>query len=88
MQALTDEAKAILREAANGDGTIMSGESLAGPFIEANGKSLIPDEEPRTAAQWKGGLKDLQQRGYVRVRSIKGGIFEVTREGYKVADGI
>ena len=88
MQELTHEAKVILGEAANGDGIIMSDEVLSGRYIQVNGKSLIPSNEPSTVALWTAGLDDLLKHRYVRVRSRKSGIYEVTREGYKVAEAI
>ena len=48
---------------------------------------MIPDE-PRTIAQWVGGLEELAQLGYIRDIGYKGEAFEVTREGYEAADDI
>ncbi len=49
---------------------------------------MIPDEKPRTIAQWVGGLEELVQFGYIRGIGYKGEVFEVTREGYEAADDI
>lgn len=83
---LSDEAKEILREAANGDGWIMHIKGLGWETIRVNNKNMIPDDNPRTVAMWDGGLKDLQRRGYIRDQGHEGKSFEVTREGYQAAD--
>ena len=88
MQVLGDEAKSMLREAVNGDGTVMYGDTLDGPFIQANLKSLIPDKEPRTVARWKDGPEDLRLRGYIRDVGYKREIFKVTTKGYELADAM
>ena len=42
----------------------------------------------RTVARRVGGLEELAQLGYIRNLGYKGGVFEVTREGYEAADEI
>lgn|GEM_PF-6231992 len=42
---LSEEAKAILKEAVSGDGSILHDVHLGGEKIEANRKSLIPDQD-------------------------------------------
>ena len=83
---LSVEAKKLLKEAAAGDGTIMYIRYMGGEVIETNGKAMIPNANPRTIARWKGGLEDLQRRGYIKDPGHKGEVFEVTREGYEAAD--
>ena len=83
---LPNEAKRILLEAASGDGIVMHVRTFGGDAIEANGKGMIPNGDPRTVALWKGGLEDLQRRNYIQDRGHKGELFDVTREGYVAAD--
>ena len=85
---LSDEAKAILKAAAAGDGKIihMRYMDIDGKSIRVGGKDLIPKHDPRTIAIWGGGLEDLQQRRYIEDRGHKGEVFGVTREGYEAAD--
>ena len=87
---LSDEAKTILREAASGGGKVRHFRFLGGQTVQVRGKSLIPDENPRTVARWLGGIEDLRQLRYVKSlgRGKTGELFEVTREGYGVADEI
>ena len=90
--ALSDEAKAMLREAArdSSDGTIMNDPSLNDHHIYAGREQMIPNQEPRTVARWKGGVEDLQRRRYIEDvgSGSTGELFEVTREGYDAADEI
>jgi len=83
---LSDEAKAILVAAASGDGRILCLRHMQGQIIQTSGKQLIPDGDRRTAARWVGGLEDLQRRRYISDIGHKGEVFEVTREGYEMAD--
>ena len=84
---LTTEAKAILKAAAGGDGYIgIQRFAEGGVIIMAGGQNLIPNPAThRTVQMWIGGLEDLKKVGYIRpVREE----FEVTREGYSIADTI
>lgn len=83
---LSVEAKVILLEAVAGDGSVFHDRVMGGQFMQANHKSLIPDEEPRTVALWVGGLEDLRRLGYIKDRGYKGEVFAVTREGYQAAN--
>jgi hypothetical protein len=83
---LSAEAKMILKEAVDSDGHVVHSKSLNGEQIFANGKSLIPNDEPKTIALWAGGLEDLIRCRCIKDRGHKGEIFEVTREGYDAAN--
>ncbi|MDE0003780.1 MAG: hypothetical protein OXQ29_13915, partial [Rhodospirillaceae bacterium] len=84
---LSDEAKAILREAVSGDGRIMNIRVLNGQNIQANGKLLIPPgQKARTVAYWVGGLEDLQRYEYIEDIGYNGEVFKVTIKGYDAAD--
>ena len=85
---LVDESKVILQEAAggDGDGLILSLHTFGGRTIQTNGKSLIPNQEPKTVARWLDGLQDLELHAYIRDNQGKGEVFEVTRKGYEIAD--
>lgn len=111
---LSDEAKAILREAVSSpppDESIYFSADTVAQSDSVISRSPTPDEsiyvvegeriqvgrtsmtpvyaDARTIAYWKEGLKELQQRGYIRDRRISGtsGVFfEVTKKGYEAAD--
>jgi hypothetical protein len=85
---LSEEAKTILVAAASGDGRILCLRHMAGQIIQTSGKQLIPDGNARTIARWTGGVEDLQRRRYITDIGHKGEVFEVTREGYEMADCI
>ena len=85
---LSEEAKALLREAVDGDGEIRRIRILGGQIIQVSRKSLIPDDNPRTIARWLDGLKELQRCQYIECsrRGKTSDSFKVTREGYDAAD--
>ena len=80
------EAQAMLKKAAGGNGYIYYFQPLTGTEIQADGVPMIPSNDPRTIARWVGGLEDLQERGFIRDTDLNGEVFQVTREGYGVAD--
>ena len=94
---LSDEAKAILREAVSSPTPIeyirVVGGEQRGEQIRAGGKNMIPeDADARTIAYWKDGLTELQKRGYISGSETEGTFFtgctffEVTKKGYEAAD--
>ena len=87
---LSEEAKALLREAARegGDGTVIDEPLLNYHYIHASREQMIPNQEPRTVARWKDGLKQLERYGYIEGIGYEGEVFEVTQEGYEAADEI
>lgn len=85
-EELSEEAKAILVAAASADEQILRLRCTTGQIIQVGGENLIPDETPRTTALWLGGFEDLLSRRYIMDVSHKGQVFEITREGYEMAD--
>lgn len=85
---LSNEAKEILKAAANGGGHIRHLRHLGGSGIQAGKIPLMQDASPRAIALWVGGLEDLQRRRYIKDLGHKNELFEVTREGYEAADSL
>ncbi len=85
---LSEEAKAILREAVKADGFIFLMGTLGGTWIQVNGKVMNQDEKPRTLARWEEGLEELRRRRYIKDAGHKGEVFKVTKEGYDAADAL
>ena len=86
---ISKEAELILIEASNDEqGLIIRCESFEGPDISTNRKSLIPDNKPRTIAQWEKGMKDLISFNLIEDTNGKSNKFKVTVKGYKVADDL
>jgi hypothetical protein len=83
---LSEEAKAILRAAADGGGRIKYFKYFGGSSVHAGKETLVENADPRTTAKWVGGLEDLQRRRFIKDLGHKGEVFEVTREGYEAAD--
>ena len=75
-------------EASAGDGMVFYHRSMGGEHIQANWKSLIPENNQRTIALWVGGIEDLVCRRFIKDLGHKGEVFEITREGYEAADEI
>lgn len=85
---LSEEAKTILKAAASrDDGTILKISFIGGRKIQAGGESF-GGERGRDAAKWEAALNQLESEGLVIARGYKGEVFELTHEGWAVADAL
>lgn len=86
---LSNEAKLLLKEASmDTHGTILHVRYLGGTDIQTNGKNLITKLDRRHVAKWEDALQELLTAKLVVARGHKGEIYEVSNEGYKIADMI
>ena len=84
---LSEEAKELLLQAAkNTAGAIVRVRSAGGLVIQAGGKSFVESGDKRSEARWNGALEELLNYGLVNDPTGKGQLFDVTREGFEVAD--
>lgn len=84
---LSEEATIILKEVSKDkNGIIMYLRSSSGRSVQTNSKNLIPDQSRRTVSKWEFGMDELIAYGYVVDRGHKGEVFEITSQGYQVAD--
>lgn len=87
--ALSKEARVLLKEASlDPAGIVMLLHYLGGVTLQANGKDLIADKGRRTVATWEAALQELVAEGLLVERGQQGEVFEVTKEGYEVAENI
>lgn len=85
---LSDEAKEILKAAASqDDGTILKLSFMGGRVIQAGGQSF-GGEHGRNAAKWEAALNQLESTGLIVARGFKGEVFELTHEGWVIADAL
>ena len=87
---LSDIAKILLKEVSqDSQGYIRyffsRGETL---ILIDDGKNIIPDQNPRIAAQWRAALKELKDAELLEDEGNRGEVFVITPRGYKVADTI
>jgi hypothetical protein len=87
--ALSPEAVAMLKTtAADPGGVLTFGRYGAGSEIQSNGQVFNEDSRPRTIALWEGVIEELESQGLLKARGDAREIFEVTRQGYSVADSL
>jgi hypothetical protein len=85
--ALSAEARQLLLEgSADGDGAIMCVEVNEGLILRTNGKQLAEVGNRRSEAKWKRAVADLQRLKLLERLGGDGDVFQVTGEGYEVAD--
>jgi len=85
--AMSDEAKALLIEASiDRNGNIIYSRFLSGESLSTNGKEFLRNATPRDRAKWEGALRELETLSLIKDAGYKGEIFELTREGYDVAE--
>ena len=87
---LSDIAKILLKEVSqDSQGYIRyffsRGETL---ILIDDGKNIIPDQNPRIAAQWRAALKELKDAELLEDEGNRGEVFVITPRGYKVTDTI
>jgi hypothetical protein len=83
---LSPEAKTLLVEAAQDpQGNIMHIKYIGGEDLQTNGKEFIEQGDPRSRAA-QGALEELEEHGLIKALGFKGEVYEVTREGYSMAE--
>lgn len=83
---LSDEAKRLVSEAAAGDGRILMLMTSAGFCLETNGRQVCERNDSRVQAAYRAAVKDLVSRNLLDPVGSKGEAFQLTHEGYKLAD--
>ena len=85
---LSEEAKTLLKAAAaRNDGTILKHATMGGRIIQAGGQQF-GDGRGRESAKWEHALNELESNILVVGRGYKGEVFELTHEGWAVADSL
>lgn len=85
---LSEEAKKLLKAAAKDDhGTILKIAFIGGRIIQAGGEQFGGDHG-REAAKWENALTELESNDLVVSRGYKGEVFELTHQGWQIADAL
>lgn len=86
---LSDEARRLLKEATlDSHGTIIMLRHIGGTDLQTNGKNLIDVQDRKVVAKWESALEQLRLESLVIERGTKGEVFEVTDQGFKIAEHI
>ncbi len=86
--SLSNEAQTLLKVAAQKeDGTILKIAYMGGRVIQAGGQQF-GGERGREAAKWENALNELIENGLVVARGYKDQVFELTHQGWSVADAL
>lgn len=86
-ERLSEEAKRLLVEAAKDrNGTIMSVRYLSGQAIQTNGVNFADSGDRRSIARWEAAIEQLQREELIVERGYKGEVFEITAQGFEVAE--
>ncbi|MEA2876964.1 MAG: hypothetical protein QOF14_2160 [Hyphomicrobiales bacterium] len=84
---MSEEARTLLVEASlDRGGNILHVKFIGGEEIQTNGKQFIQDGDARSRAIWVSALSELSNLGLVRDLGWKGEVYELTREGFDVAE--
>ncbi|MBI2190586.1 MAG: hypothetical protein HYU36_01210 [Planctomycetes bacterium] len=86
--ALTEEARSLLKApASTDDGHILMISHLGGRHVHAGGQTF-GGGHGRESAKWEAALGELERNGLVVARGYKGEVYELTHEGWAVADAL
>jgi hypothetical protein len=84
---LAEAAGELLVAAASDEtGVILCIETFGGTSIQIGGRQFVSANDPRSTAKWRSALDELRRFDLVVDRGYKGEVFNLTAEGYRVAD--
>ena len=84
-----EEAELLTALAHDSSGTVLVTDTLGGSAVEVGDRNFIEGRDDRRGrARWRGAVKRLVELGLLEQRDSAGEVFEVTHEGYRVADVI
>ena len=84
-----DKESILLKEASlDSDGSIHLINALSGLMLQTNNKNLIKSNHRREIAQWEEALESLVYKDLLKETYLSNGhkMFEMTNNGYKIAD--
>jgi len=70
------------------EGQILHSRLLDGEDIGANGRHFLQSADARTAAEWRGAIRRLEDRGPIEPLSDDRDFFRLTDRGYEAAGGL
>jgi hypothetical protein len=85
---LSEEAKLLLKAAAEHDGIIMRLPHLGGTDVQARGRNFVDSKDARTIARWEAAVDELEEHELMQDKAGKQEVYFVTHEGFRVADGL
>ncbi len=87
-ELLSKEARELLLEAVKDPhGSVIRVMTSGGLTIQANSRNMVTEpHDGRCEAIWQGALDELLENDLLADRGYKGEVFQVTREGYALAD--
>lgn len=88
VMGLSDEAKRLLKDAADADGQIIYLHMMDGVLIQVGNENYAANGDARSTARWEGAVDELERLGLVAAQGNKREIFKATREGFDAADEI
>ena len=85
---LSDDAKSVLRAAAEGGGRVTCMRTHGGGWVSAGGTIMKRSDEPRERARWEAAIEELRRHHYLKDMGHKGEVFELTKAGWDMADSL
>jgi hypothetical protein len=82
------EIELLCTTAKDPTGQLLHSRTLDGEGLRANGKHFLQGADARTAAEWFGALRRLEDRGFIAPLSSDRAFFSVTDRGYQAADDL
>jgi hypothetical protein len=84
---LSNEASQLIVEAAaDKNGLILMARTMSGLILRTNERQFSERHDPRSEVNWQRAIRELVQQGLIVGRGNKGEVFNVTAEGFRVAD--
>jgi hypothetical protein len=82
------ETELLWNAARDPQGQILHSDILSGEGLRASDRQFLEGADARSAAEWLGALRHLEDRGFVEPLSSDRDFFKVTSDGYAAADNL
>jgi hypothetical protein len=84
---LSTDAQTLLIEAAKDPhGRVLRMSTNGGLYIQTNGREFVEQRTPREEARWEAVLSELELQDLIQPLSYERQVFQVSNEGYRIAD--
>ena len=85
--SLSESAAVLLKEAKlDTTGLIIRKRMINGTTIKTNNKNYVNNNDMSSVLKWEAAVRELEYKGLIEDRNYNGEIYQLTPEGYRVAD--
>ncbi len=85
--SLSESAIVLLKEAKlDTTGLIIRKRMINGTTIKTNNKNFVNNNDMTSVLKWEAAVREMEYKGLIEDRNYNGEIYQLTAEGYRIAD--